>query len=138
MYHIGVKTFLFVRRIPVTQHEYGQVLNYATSDGKVVTIPASAIKKFVVYPDYWQHVQKLEAREEHRQPSVEEVQAKELADLRQGMAQMYKELAILKATPPPPQFTRVPQVSPRVTEEEAMESEVMRRARERMNGFQPT
>lgn len=137
MYHIGIRIGLFLRRVKVKKHEWHSALHYVTAKGHVVTIPTSAIKKFVVYADYWQH-----EREAAEKEPVPEVDGPSMADVLAHISSLQGELKRMQEErhQPVPQYTQpqAPRVAPRpqVTDEEAMESEVMRRARERMNGFQ--
>lgn len=131
MYHIGVKTRFFLRKIAVVQHNFTDQLSYATRDGTVTILPSSAIKKFVVYADYWDHA--YANREEPPKPDQTALVGQleqENEELQKSLKKLSEELQLSRQQRP----ANPPALGP----EELMAREAVRRATERMNAFQPT
>jgi len=131
MYHIGVRTGLFTRKIKVIDHSYGPVLNYATLDQRAVFIPIDRVKKFVVFPDYWQHLRDQEQSQMAKVDPVQDVmelnsQLRDALEKTQSEVQQLLKEARIPKTP-------VIQVSPQRVADNLMDEEIVRRARERAN-----
>lgn len=142
MYHIGVKTGFFVRKIKVVDHEFGQVLSYATPNRIAVTIPASAIKKFVVYADYWDHQKELEARGRRSEVQMQidywkqaaESEQREKAELVAQVQQLVAEKTEARQPQAAVPVMQIP-MNRQLSADELMANEAARRAMERMNGI---
>jgi cell shape-determining protein MreC len=131
MYTIGVRIGLFLRKIKVLDHKLGESLHYATKNGRSVMVPYSALKKFVLYPDFWDHQKKLEMQERDRRILEEEAQRND--ELARELTALKEENKRLKYAQVQTPVVTAPVISPNRQGAEAYDSLVMKRARERMD-----